>query len=136
MLCCTLEGDKYLRVPPSKHPNRRYDFKIYYALDGIHKFQRGKWSEYVPGWEETVPVSTEIGQFVTQKVSIWEPCSSTPQIAGALVRDVTVTEYKLGHGCTMVSVAGGSTKDLYIRTNKASNLHLLTRSFKKGSLCT
>lgn len=136
MLCCTLEGSKRLRVPPNKHPNRRYDFKIYYALDGIHKVQRGKWSEYVPVWEESVPIATEIGTFVTQKVSTWDVCSSTPQIVGALERDITVTEYKLGHGCTMVSVADGSSKNLYIRTNKASNLHLLTRSFKKGSLCT
>lgn len=136
MLCCVLEGNKCLRVPPNKHPNRRYDFKIYYAMDGIHKVQRGKWSEYVPVWEETVPIATEIGTFLTQKVSTWDACSSTPQIVGALERDVTVTEYKLGHGCTMVCVDDSSSKDLYIRTNKASNLHLLTRSFKKSSLCT
>ena len=136
MLCCTLEGDKCLRVPPSKHPNRRYDFKVYYSLDGIHKFQKGKWSEYVPSWEEPVPVATEFGQFATRKVAVWDACSSTPQIVGSLECEVRITEYKLGHGCTMVSVSDGSSKNLYIRTNKASNLHLLTRSFKKASLCT
>ena len=128
MLCCTLEGGRRLRIPPGKHPNRRYDFKMYYALNGIHKFQKGKWSEYIPDWEETIPVATEIGQFRTRKVSVWDACSSTPQIVGALERDITITKYKLRHGCTMVSVSDGASSDLYIRTNKASNLHLLARS--------
>lgn len=136
MFCCVIEGELTLSIPATLRSKRRYDVRMFYCLNKVYKLQKGKWSEFVLSWEDPLPVATELGLFSVRKAAKWKVLTSPPSILNGLKQNVSVTEYRLGHGCVLVALSIRDTNHLYISTQKTSNLHLLGRYFKKRTICT